>query len=264
MARKSRFPINGTVGIFVALLVAWQIISLFYHATAFPSLLEVGEALGTIFNGTARYTFWEHVPITVARIFMSVAFAMMIGVPIGIVMGSNSDTTEFFRFFLLIVLVVPSVMWAFVTVTWFGVTTYLVPVSATVLALLPYVIINIWKGTESVDSTLLEMGQVFEISKTSIWYNIYYPHLLPFLFSTTRMLFSLGWRIMLVAELFGAQSGMGFIINGYFLSSENNMMLAWSIPIFLLMFSLERGLQRIEKRKFAWRDGATENQSAGV
>jgi len=260
----SRLPINGTVVLFAVLIGLWQLVSLFYPVTLFPGILELVEALGRVFSGNEQFGFWNHTPITIARIFLAVGISMAIGVPLGIAMGINRGQLGFFRFYLLVVLTVPSIMWAFLGVTWFGITTYLVPLFGTVLALLPYVMINVWKGTEAVDPDLMEMTDVFGLSRRDVWRNVYVPHLLPYLFSTTRMVFSLSWRIMISVEIFGSQSGLGFVLNGYFLQQQNHMLLAWSIPVFLLMFGIERVLQRVEQRKFAWRDSAEQTQAAGA
>ena len=261
--RNVSIPVNGTIVLFAGLLVLWQVVSLSYSASQFPGFIELIDAMGEIYNSEAQYKFWEHVPITIFRIFLAVAISMLIGVPIGIAMGANSDSLGFFRFYLLVLLTVPSVMWAFLGVTWFGLTEYLVPLFATVLALLPYVMINIWKGTEAVDKKLIEMGTVFDFSSLAVWRQIYIPHLMPYLFSTTRMVFSLSWRIVITVELFGTQAGLGFVINGYYLSQQNDMLLAWSIPVFLLMFGLERLIQRIETQKLGWRD-SDQTQVAGA
>jgi len=261
--REAPLPVNGTLVLFAGLLLLWQIVSLSYPASQFPGLMELADAMGQMVSSDAQYQFMEHIPVTIFRIFLAAGISMAVGVPFGIAMGANSDTLGFFRFYLLVLLTVPSVMWAFLGVTWFGLTEYLVPLLATVLALLPYVIINIWKGTEAIDQKLLEMAYVFGFSGPTVWRKVYIPHLTPYLFSTTRMVFSLSWRIMLAVEIFGSQAGLGFVINGYYLSQQNDMLLAWSIPVFLLMFGLERLIQRIERHKLQWRD-SDQNRVAGA
>jgi ABC-type nitrate/sulfonate/bicarbonate transport system permease component len=74
----------------------------------------------------------------------------------------------------------------------------------------------------------------------------------------------LSWRIVLVVEIFGTQTGIGFVIQNYFISQQNDMLLAWTVPVFLLVFAFERVLQRIEKRKFAWREQGEKSPAAGV
>ncbi len=255
---------NYTLLFFVGILILWQSVSLFYQPTRFPGLIDIAEATVRIFDGSERYTFWDHAPITLFRILSAVIISMAIGIPIGIIMGSKKSISGILLLYLLILLAVPSVMWAFLAVTWFGVTTLLVPLLATVLALLPYVIINIWKGTEAVDSKLLEMASVFDVSTMSVWKEVYLPHLMPYIFSTTRMVFSLAWRIMLVVEIFGTQQGVGFAINNYFVSQQNNMILAWVIPMLVLIYGLERLLQQVENKKFSQRDSIDTTKPSGV
>ncbi len=262
--RKSPIRINKTIILFVGLLLLWEITASFYSPSEFPGLLDIFAAMGTMVDGSERLVFQEHVGATMFRIAAASFIALGIGIPVGVLMGSNDGFRGIFLFYLLIVLTVPSVMWAFLAVTWFGLTTHLVPLLATVLALLPYVIINIWKGTEAVDGKLLEMSNVFGAGTTAIWRKVYLPHLMPFIFSTSRMVLSLSWRIVLVVEIFGTQSGIGFAIENYFLTQQNDMLLAWALPVFLAIFAFERVLQRIEDRKFAWREQSDKSPAAGV
>lgn len=258
------FGVNETIILFAGLIVLWELTASFYSPSQFPGFLDIFAAIGRMVNGSEHLVFQEHVGATLFRIVAAGLLALGIGIPIGVLMGSNGRFRGIFLFYLLVVLTVPSVMWAFLAVTWFGLTTHLVPLLAAVLALLPYVIINIWKGTESVDGKLLEMSGVFGAGTTTIWRNVYFPHLMPFIFSTSRMVLSLSWRIVLVVEIFGTQSGVGFAIKNYFITQQNDMLLAWALPIFLLIFAFERILQRVEKRKFAWREQSDESPAAGV
>jgi len=257
-------PINGTVVLFLVLLGIWETVASFYGASSFPSTLEVFDAMGRMVDGSENLVFQDHVSATLFRIVVAALISLGVGIPIGILMGSNDAFEGVFTFYLLVILTVPSVMWAFLSITWFGLTTHLVPIFATVMALLPYVIINIWKGTESVDSNLLEMGSVFGAGTASVWRNVYLPHLMPFIFSTGRMVLSLSWRIIIVTELFGTQTGIGFAINNYYIVQQNDMLLAWALPVFLLIFAFERFVQRVEKRKFAWREQGDDSPAVGV
>ena len=262
--KKIPFRLDKTIGLFLGLFLIWEITATFYSASNFPGILDIFAGMVRMVDGSEQLVFQEHIGATLFRIITAGVIALGIGIPIGIQMGSSGSFEEVFLFYLLVILTVPSVMWAFLAVTWFGLTTHLVPLLATVLALLPYVIINIWKGTEAIDSKLIEMGTVFGAETFSIWRNIYLPHLMPFIFSTSRMVLSLSWRIVIVVEIFGTQSGIGFAINNYFITQQNNMLLAWALPVFLLIFISERILQRVETRKFAWRDQSNGSPVAGV
>ena len=250
---QTRIPVN-TILLVTGILVVWQGISLFYASHQFPNILELGAALMEVFDGSGMYTFTGSVPITIARIILSVVFAMLIGVPFGIAMGLYTTFEDFLLFYLLIFLAIPAIMWAFLGVIWFGLSAYLVPVLAGMLTLLPYVIVNTWKGTQDVDADLLEMTTVFGLSTIAVWRHVLIPHLLPYLFSTSRMVFAIGWRVMLIIEVFGAGSGLGYVINAMFQAQRNDLLLAWAIPVIAVIVILERLLKRYEDRAFDWRD----------
>ena len=250
---QTRIPVN-TILLVTGILVVWQAISLFYASHQFPNILELGAALMEVFDGSGMYTFTGSVPITIARIILSVVFAMLIGVPFGIAMGLYTTFEDFLLFYLLIFLAIPAIMWAFLGVIWFGLSPYLVPVLAGMLTLLPYVIVNTWKGTQDVDADLLEMATVFGLGTVAVWRHVLIPHLLPYLFSTSRMVFAIGWRVMLIIEVFGAGNGLGYVINAMFQAQRNDLLLAWAIPVVAVIVVLERLLKRYEDRAFDWRD----------
>lgn len=249
----------------LSIILLWEIVAFNSAPSRFPSLYEIGTGLYVVFTGTGQFQLVQHIPITLARIAISVILALLIGVPLGIVMGIQELSEDFFATYVLLSMAVPAFVWAFLGVLWFGMTTYLVPVMVGVIVLVPYVVFNVWQGTKDINQDLLEMATVFELNKKSIWRNIYIPHLLPYLFSSTRMIIAIGWKIMLVAEVFGTQSGLGFVISEFFLTQRNDMIIAWSIPVMALIFGFERLLLRYERRKFAWRDDAqTKKQHTGA
>jgi len=245
---------NGTMVLVALILGIWQLVSFGFDSHVFPGLLEIGAALGVILSGGARYTFLGNVPVTIVRIVGSVVISMLVGVPLGIAIGVRDEIEDFTMLYLLVLLAVPVIIWSFLAIIWFGRSTYFLPLFAGVAALLPYVMINTWKGVEDVDKQLVEMATVFDASRRSIWRRVYLPHLKPYLFSTTRMVVSVAWRVMLIIEVFGTGSGLGYVLNGYFISQRNDMLVAWSLPVMVLVFGLERLLKRVEARSFEYRD----------
>jgi NitT/TauT family transport system permease protein len=169
-------------------------------------------------------------------------------------MGLNQRTEDFLSPVVTILLTVPSVIWAFMAVLWFGLTEYVVPIFVIVVIIVPYVTIQMWQGTESVDGALLEMADAFGASQEQVWRDVLIPHLTPYTFATARLAFTLSWKLSLVGEIFGSNSGVGVIVRNNFLSFQTDMIIAWALPIMFLMFGIERLIQFLERRAFRWRD----------
>lgn len=244
---------HPTLVFLAVIVVLWQVAAARAPAHEFPGLGELAVALASL-PSDGRYPPLEHIPLTLVRIALSVVLAMVIGVPLGIGMGVNERFEDYASVFVLLSLAVPALVWAFLAALWFGLTTYLVPVFTGVLILLPYVVINTWEGTKDVDPDLAEMAAAFEAGTLLRWRHLYLPHLTPYLLSTVRTVLAVGWKIMLVAEIFGTQSGLGYVINGYFRMQRNDLILAWSIPVMCVIFLAERLLKHLEDTQFDWRE----------
>jgi NitT/TauT family transport system permease protein len=80
------------------------------------------------------------------------------------------------------------------------------------------------------------------------------PQLMPFVFSSLRIALSLSWKIALVAEAFGAGSGVGQQLIYWFQDTRVDMMLAWGVSFMVVMVLIDLFVFRWwARRSFAWR-----------
>ena len=59
---------------------------------------------------------------------------------------------------------------------------------------------------------LLEMARSFTRRFVVVLFKITLPLLMPYIISAVRIAYGVGWKIALVAELFGSESGLGFLL----------------------------------------------------
>lgn len=234
-------------------LAGWQLLSLAFEPNQFPGLGLLASDVYEVLSGSGRYNPIENYRITFVRILLGFASAMLVGTTVGILMGTNDRLDRYLTTPVMIFLAFPALIWAFLGVLWFGLTTYLVPAFTIFMIVTPYVIVNVWEGAKDVDGELVEMASAFDASPAQLWRDVYLPHLQPYLLATTRIAFSLSWKISLVAEIFGTTSGVGHIVNYYYLNFEADMIIAWALPMMVLMFGLERLLRTYERHLFSWR-----------
>jgi len=246
-----------------AVLVIWQLFAMNADPRVFPGIVETASALWTVFSGASDYGPATHIPLTLLRVAIAFIATMTIGVPIGILMGINDFTEDYLSVWALILLTFPAVVWAFLGVLWFGFTTLLVPVFVATMTCIPFAIFNSWEGMKDVDQGILEMADSFRVSRSRLWRDVFVPNLLPYVFASMRMVVSVGWKVMLVAEIFGSQAGVGYVINEMFLLQRNDMIIVWALPPMLLIFLFERGLKRTEDRLFEWRPEVRTQTSYG-
>jgi ABC-type nitrate/sulfonate/bicarbonate transport system permease component len=102
--------------------------------------------------------------------------------------------------------------WLFLAILWFGIDSTTV-VFAVTLILLPFAIINLGTGLHELDRDLVEMGRSLSRSPLRVYARIVLPQLVPYAFATLRTSFGVAWKVVLAAELFGGDAGVGYMLN---------------------------------------------------
>jgi NitT/TauT family transport system permease protein len=257
-------PSPGAIAGLLVLVVGWQLVSTQFPNYQFPGLPHLADSFWLVVSNQTRYDVGFNLGISLVRIVTGFLIVMTVGTAAGVYMGLNQTTEDYLSPVVTILLTVPSVIWAFMAVLWFGLTEFIVPVFVIVVIIVPYVAIQMWQGTESVDQDLLDMAAAFGASQEQIWREILIPHLTPYTFATARLAFTLSWKLSLIGEIFGSNSGVGVIVRNNFLNFQTDMIIAWALPIMFLMFGLERVIQLLERRAFAWRDADVGTTDAKV
>lgn len=235
---------------FIACLVLWQAISLFFFPVFFPGPLLLLQRMITIYGDPASYAI---VGQTLARILEGFAVSMLVGMAFGLIMGLSRRIEIFFDSWIMVLLTFPAVCWAFLSVLWFGLSQT-APIFTIVLIVFPYVAMNIWAGTKAVEQDLITMASVYQANRSLMLRKVLIPQLMPYVFSALRISLSLSWKIALVAEAFGAGGGVGQQLTYWFQETRVDMMLAWGVSFMIVMVLIDVFLFRVwARRVFAWR-----------
>jgi len=248
-------PFSGQASILLSILLvffAWNIAAASTPSYIFPTVLELAISFREAFGQGAEFSAVDNYGITILRVLLATVCCLLVGITAGVMMGTNKRAEEYLFVYILGTFAFPSVIWAFLAVIWFGLTTWFVAVFTVFMIVAPYVAISIKEGIEELDPNLTEMAEAFEASSFLIWQNIYIPHLYPHIFSSTRLTLTLAWKIILIAEIFGTEAGIGQIINYHFQANQNDMIIVWVLPMMVFMFLIDRGLHWMENSYFEW------------
>lgn len=235
---------------FAAGVVVWKAISLFFYPIFFPGPAVLLERMVAIYSDPASYAV---IGATLTRIFEGFAISMLTGLALGLVMGLRRSIEIFFDSWIMVLLTFPAVCWAFLSVLWFGLSQT-APIFTIVLIVFPYVAMNIWAGTKAVEKDLVTMARVYKADRSLMLRKVLVPQLMPYIFSSLRISLSLSWKIALVAEAFGAGTGVGQRLIYWFQDTRVDMMLAWGVSFMILMALIDLLVFRTwARRVFAWR-----------
>jgi NitT/TauT family transport system permease protein len=235
----------------VALLALWQASAM---AVADPALLPSPRA--TFQAGYAELMRGEllfHVSVTLARVAIAFALAMLIGSAIGILLGRSQALDQIFNGWLVIGLNLPALVTMVLCYMWFGLTE-VAAILAVTINKVPTVAAVVREGAKALDRSLFEMTQVFAVKPTKVLMRVILPQLAPSLMAAARAGLALTWKIVLVVELLGRPNGVGFQIRTFFNFFDIASILAYSLVFIGVVIAIEAFLlQPIDRRLGRWR-----------
>jgi NitT/TauT family transport system permease protein len=196
-------------GLILLAVAGWWYLSLGLPEFVMPSPQAVGKSLLNLFVDPRQLV---HVAMSSARVVASVVVAVVLGSALAFLprrwpvmrMVIDEGVRPILNSF-------PSVGWAILAVIWFNVSNLTV-VFIEVAILTPFCLINMDEGLKEIDLELTEMGHSFTRNKRRVLFRITLPLLAPYLMGAVRMAYGVGWKLSLVAELFGATTGLGFLM----------------------------------------------------
>jgi NitT/TauT family transport system permease protein len=235
----------------ISFIAIWAIAAAILNDTQFlPAPWTVGDKLIDLVRNE---DFFFHAWGTVRRVFVGFAFALLVGLAAGVIMGLWRRAEQFLDIYILIGLTIPGLAWALLSVMWFGVSE-LAPIFSIVMVTAPMLAVNAWQGTKAIDKSLIDMAKAFRIRRHRLLTGIIIPQLAPYLFAASRFGFGLGWKVVVLSEIFGLTNGIGYMINRGFSRFSMTDVLAWTLGFTVIMFVFEYGvLQPIERRVLRWR-----------
>ena len=235
----------------ITLLALWQVAA---TLVADPGLLP--SPFATLQAGYAELVHGEllfHVAITLARVAVAFALAMLIGSAIGIVLGRSPVLDQIFSGWLIIGLNLPALVTMVLCYVWFGLTE-VAAILAVTINKVPTIAAIVREGTRALDRPLFEMTQVFDVKPTRVLTRVILPQLAPSLMAAARAGLALTWKIVLVVELLGRPNGVGFQIRTFFNYFDIASILAYSLVFIAAVIAIEAFLlQPLDRRLGRWR-----------
>lgn len=234
----------------LALVILWWIGSLILPRSVLPG---PGVVATELVNNYQEGVLLSNFMATMTRIVLGFILAMGAGIAFGTLMGLSRTAEEFFDLWIMVGITIPSLAILLILYILFGLNEF-----ATVLAIglsaFPAIAINVWQGVKSVDNKLLAMGRVYGVSKSRRFTQIVFPQIAPYLVASSRFGLGIIWKITVVAELIGRDSGIGFQLHYWFQLFNMPQVFAWTLFFTLIMLVIELGIFKpVERRLFRWR-----------
>lgn len=238
----------------VILAIWWGVTALKLIAPLFlPAPQQVFHQLLTIASsqGFMDATLWQHLAASLTRILIALFAAVIIGVPVGILMGLSATARGILDPLIELYRPVPPLAYLPLMVIWFGIgeTSKILLIY---LAIFAPVAMSALAGVKSAQQVRIRAAQSLGGSRWQVLWFVILPGALPEILTGLRIGLGVGWSTLVAAELIAATRGLGFMVQsaGEFLATD--VVLAGIAVIALIAFTLELGLRALQRRLTPW------------
>ena len=202
----------------------------------------------------ARGEVFSNFADTFYRFAVGVFLAVVVGLVIGVVMGLSGLARAFFESPVLVGLSIPAIIWAFLTVMWFGFGDTS-PIVTTFLTAVPFVIINVAQGVQGVSRDLRDMSSSYGVPLGRKVKDLILPAVAGYVLAGVRFAVIIGWNGVLLAEWFGGSGGAGFRARYWYDANQFAGFAAWVILFVVVIVVIDQLVfERAARRAFRWRN----------
>jgi NitT/TauT family transport system permease protein len=249
--RRRRTQLQNLVIRIVSLAIAlslWQLAGASVDPVLFttPSKVAVA-AVDMVFSGE----LWSYLWPSLIVLAIGLCLAIIFGTAIGLMLARFHILDVGLTVYITFLYSIPSVALVPLIVLWAGYETTAKVIILFLFAFFPMVI-NTYQGVKAVDPKLLEVGRAFRCSERQLWGNIVLPAALPFIVTGIRLAVGRGMIGMVLADLYTAISGIGYLIVRTASTFQVDKMFVPIVTLGLLGVTLTALLRLAEKYVAPW------------
>jgi ABC-type nitrate/sulfonate/bicarbonate transport system permease component len=247
--RRRQWQIIGIrLASLAVVLSIWQVFGANIDPVLFTTPSKIFFAAVTMIGSGELWTYLSPSLVVLA---IGMAFAVVLGIAIGLLLARFWFLDVALGVYITFLYSIPSVALVPLIVLWAGFEMTAKVIILFLFAFFPMVI-NTHQGVKTVDPKLQEVGRAFRCSERQLWANIVLPAALPFIVTGLRLAVGRGLIGMVLADLYTAISGIGYLIVRTASTYQVDKMFVPIVTLGLLGVSLTALLRLVETYVAPW------------
>src|SRR5882724_5912513 len=243
-----KFPRHTIVSLLV-FVVCWEVLShlapvLRIPPFAIPSVVKIAKSVATITP--------IDVVVTLARVIGALIASFVLGLALAMAMYRSDPLEKYLHPMIRLFMAVPVVSWILFAVLWFPGVEFRIGFVLVVVCG-PVFLVDALDAMRGVPRELRHMMRSFRPTTLQYFIKLMLPAILPSLITSWKINLSLAIRVVTIAELVGAVTGIGHqlaVAQELFSVAD---VFAWTLVLVALLFLLEAVISRVEQRVLRWR-----------
>jgi NitT/TauT family transport system permease protein len=242
------FPRQTIVSLLV-FAVCWEVLShlspyLGIPPFAVPSLVKIAQRMVVISP--------LDVVVTLARVIGALIVSFVLGLAAAMAMYRSKTLDDYLHPMIRILMAVPVVSWILFAVLWFPGVEFRIGFVLFVVCG-PVFLVDTLDAMRNVPRELRQMMRSFRPTTLQFFLKLMLPAIVPTIFTSWKVNISLAIRVVTIAELVGAVTGIGHQLSVAQELFSVADVFAWTIVLVALLFLLEGAVARVEHRLLRWR-----------
>ena len=234
----------------ILLLFLWQIIALKINNDIY--LPTLGQVLISIKEIILEERFILDVFSTISRCILSFVIALITAFILGIISYSFNIFKNFLNPITSLARSIPNMVLIVLTLIWFNKES--APYIVVFIMVFPVLYDAVLGAMKNIDKKILEMANLYKISKKDKIFKIYLPSIKFSLLSILSSTISLGFKIVIAGEVYGQPVyGIGAMIQSEKVNFNTTAIFAWIIIIVIISSLLNLIEKILLRRAFLWR-----------
>jgi nitrate/nitrite transport system permease protein len=207
-----------------------------------PYVLSPFEKRGELDQGILRFTWYS-----LLRVAKGYALALLIGTPLGFLLGVSRRFTASFDPLIQILRPVSPLAWLPLGLVLFQKPEPAATFTIAMCSMWPTVL-NTALGVRSIPQEYLNVARVLNLSPAKRFFKVLIPAALPYMFTGFRLSLGIAWLVIVAAEMLTGAPGVGgFLWQEYNALIYEHIILC-ILTIGLVGFALDRAMSAFENR----------------
>lgn len=250
--RAMTLGVLGVLGFFAAwqILVSIGLISTTYVATPIEALRAIFAKVTDL--NPDNNTLLTNVAASFQVAFSGFFMAILVGAPLGLLMGWYKPVEKFFRPLFEIIRPIPPISWIPISILFFGIgvtsKAFIIFFSAFVPTL-----INSNTGILSTNQVHINVGKTCGASKAKMFFTIGIPSAMPMVFAGFKLSLGNAWSTLVAAEMLASSEGLGYMIIMSRTFSRLDLLIGGMLVIGIIGILLSMVMDIIERSVIRWR-----------
>jgi taurine transport system permease protein len=248
------------VAVVLFLLGVWQLVYMLkiWPPVFIPSPKAVWQAAvtaSTVHDGTKGYSgvfLYEHLWASMRRILIASAFAIIVGVPLGLLLGTSKWSRNLLEPGVTFIRALPPLAYFSLLVIWFGIDEA-PKVILLMLAALPPIVLATSDAVRSVSQDRLLALQTLGASRLQVVRFGVFPSVLPEVMTGIRVAVLFAFTTMVAAETINGLPGIGGLVRDAQRFNQTDIVMMGIIIIGVCGILLDLVVQLIDRLLVPWR-----------